>query len=144
MRPGWRKEADLAVESTKRIEKLAYRVNVSGHEVIADVTEDLGGSNRGPDPHDFLQAALAACTAITVQMYANRKGIPLESVDVKVRIALEGPENQIHREVRLLGRLDEAQKARLLEIAEKCPIHRFLVRGAKIETRPLPTPRSTT
>jgi putative redox protein len=124
----------MPVESTKRIERLAFQVSVSGHELIADVPEKLGGTNKGPDPHDYLQAALAACTAITVQMYANRKAIPLESVDVKVRIVREGPENQIHREVKLIGPLDEDQKKRLLEIAEKCPIHHFLVRGAKIDT----------
>lgn len=124
----------MPVESTKRLEKLSYKINVSGHELVADVSEKLGGSNKGPDPHDYLQAALAACTAITVQMYANRKSIPLESVDVKVKIVLEGAENKIHLQLNLIGQLDDEQRKRLLEIAEKCPIHNFLVRGAKIET----------
>lgn len=124
----------MPVESTKRIEKLAYEISVSGHDLVADVSEKLGGANKGPDPHDYLQAALAACTAITVQMYANRKAIPLESVDVKVKIILEGVENQIRLEINLVGQLDDEQRKRLIEIAEKCPIHNFLVRGTKIET----------
>jgi len=124
----------MSVESTKRLEQFAYEINVSGHQLIADVPVKLGGENKGPDPHDYLQSALAACTVITLQMYAKRKEIPLESVDVKVKIVLEGKENQIHREIKLIGLLSEDQRKRLIEIAEKCPIHLFLSRGAKIDT----------
>lgn len=124
----------MSVEFTKRIEQFAYEIGVSGHSLMADVSVKLGGMNKGPDPHDYLQTALAACTVITLQMYANRKEIPLESADVKVKIVLEGKENQIHREIKLIGSLNDEQKQRLLEIAEKCPIHLFLSRGAKIDS----------
>jgi putative redox protein len=124
----------MAVEFTKRLEKLTYEVQVSGHKLIADVPADLGGLNKGPDPHDYLQTALATCTAITLQMYADRKGIPLKSANVKVKIVKEGSENHIRRDVELIGDLSAEQRARLLEIADKCPIHAFLTRGAKIET----------
>jgi putative redox protein len=67
-------------------------------------------------------------------MYAERKGIPLESADVKIKIVEEGTENRLLREIRLVGTLNEEQRQRLLAIAEKCPIHRFLSRGAQIET----------
>lgn len=126
----------MPVESSRRIENFAYEINVSGHTLIADVPSNLGGMNRGPDPHDYLQTALAACTALTMQMYAQRKGIPLESADVKIKIIAEGSDNQIRREIQLIGNLSDDQKQRLLEIAEKCPIHRFLTRGTKIETIP--------
>ncbi len=124
----------MPVESSRRIENLAYEINVSGHTLIADVPSNLGGTNRGPDPHDYLQTALAACTALTMQMYAQRKGIPLESANVKIKIIEEGIDNRILREIQLDGPLSDDQKQRLLAIAEKCPIHRFLTRGAKIET----------
>ncbi len=124
----------MPVDSSRRIEKFAYEISVSGHTLVADVPVRFGGDNRGPDPHDYLQTALAACTALTLQLYAQRKDIPLESADVKIEIAEEGAENRLVREIRLVGRLSDDQKQRLLEIAEKCPIHRFLSRGAKIET----------
>ena len=124
----------MPVESTRRIQNFAYEIEVSGYRLVSDVTVGSGGTNQGPDPHDYLQTALAACTALTMQLYADKKGIPLQSSDVKVKITEEGNENRIHREIRLIGTLSDEQKQRLLEIAEKCPIHRFLSRGAKIET----------
>ena len=125
----------MPVESTKRNGNLDFEVMVSGHKLIADVTTRLGGANLGPDPHDYLLTALASCTAITVQMYANRKGIPLKSSDVKIKITKEGPENEILREIKFEGDLTEEQRHSLVAIAEKCPIHNFLVRGAKIITQ---------
>jgi putative redox protein len=103
--------------------------------LATDVPEKLGGGNKAPDPHDYLVAALAGCTTITMQMYANRKGIPLESADVKVQIVQEGAENRISREIKLIGDLTDEQRQKLFAIAEKCPIHNFLERGAKIESR---------
>jgi putative redox protein len=127
-------ETYMPVESTRRIQNFAYEIEVSGYRLIADVPVGSGGSNQGPDPHDYLQTALAACTVLTMQLYADKKGIPLESADVKVKITEEGSDNRMHREIRLIGKLSDEQKQRLLEIADKCPIHRFLSRGAKIET----------
>jgi putative redox protein len=124
----------MPVDSTRRIQNFAYEIEVSGYRLISDVTVGSGGSNQGPDPHDYLQTALAACTVLTMQLYADRKGIPLESADVKVKITAEGSENRMHREIRLIGKLSDEQRQRLLEIAEKCPIHRFLSKGATIET----------
>jgi len=124
----------MPVESTHRIQNFAYEIDVSGYRLVSDVSVGSGGTNQGPDPHDYLQTALAACTVLTMQLYADKKGIPLESADVKVKITEEGTENRMHREIRLIGNLSDEQRQRLLEIAEKCPIHRFLSRGAKIET----------
>lgn len=125
----------MSVESTTRTGTLEYEIMVSGHKLIVDVAENLGGGNKGPNPHDYLTAALAGCTAVTMQMYANRKGIPLNSADVKVRIVKEGTENQIERDIKLFGDLTKEQSQRLFEIAEKCPIHNFIERGAKIQSR---------
>lgn len=125
----------MPVVSSKRIEGLAYDIKLPEFLIRTDVKEEIGGTNTAPDPHDYLQIALAGCTAVTIQMYANRKGIPLESVDVKISITKEGKEgNEIRRDLHFYGNLTEEQKASLFAIAEKCPIHRFLERGAKIES----------
>jgi putative redox protein len=127
----------MAVESTKIIEGFAFEVQTREFRVRTDVEQKLGGTNTAPDPHDYLQIALAACTAITVQMYAQRKGIPLEYADVKIKIIAEGPVNEILREIKFIGDLSEEQKQALLMIAQKCPIHKFLSSGAGITTQVL-------
>ena len=124
----------MAVDSTKRIENFEYELDVKGFKVRTDVEQDLGGSNHAPDPHDYLQVALASCTAITLQMYAKRKGFDLGSVDVKIRITEEGAQNVIQREIKLIGNLTHEQKQNLMAIAERCPIHKFLEKGAQINT----------
>jgi putative redox protein len=118
--------------------KSGYVVEIhSGiHEFLSDVDPKLGGTDAGPGPHDLLESALAACTTITVQMYANRKGWKLNLCDVTVRFTKEDKESiVIERVIDLQGELDEEQRKRLLEIADKCPIHEVLTRGAKIESR---------
>ena len=124
----------MAVDSTRRIQNYEYELDVKGFKVRTDIEENIGGANQAPDPHDYLQVALASCTAITLQLYAKRKGFPLDSVDVKIRITEEGARNVIQREVRLLGDLTPEQKQNLMAIAEKCPIHKFLEKGAQINT----------
>lgn len=101
----------------------------------SSLPENLGGSGEGPDPHELLEAALTACTILTVQLYAQRKKWKLESTDVTVKITAEGPAGtSISRELSFRGELDEGQRARLLEIAEKCPIHRLLTGKVEITT----------
>lgn len=125
------------IESSLRLdEKLAYDFKLPEFMIRVDVPESKGGTNTAPDPHDYIEVALAGCTAITVQMYAQRKNIPLKNVDVKIKITKEGPEgNEISRELKFEGDLTREQKEALFAIAEKCPIHRFLERGAKIVSR---------
>lgn len=115
---------------------LRVRVNAGGVRFVADEPVEAGGLGSGPNPYDLLGAALGACTAMTLRLYADRKGLPLDGVDVAVAHArTEGsPPDLFVREIALKGALDEAQRTRLMEIAERCPVHRTLTAGSRIET----------
>jgi putative redox protein len=113
-----------------------YRVAIrtGSHELVADEGSALGGKDAGPAPYDLLLSGLAACTAITLRMYAERKGWPLEGVRLGLLYRVEDGQARIERKVTLLGGLDEAQKARLAEIAEKTPVTLTLKAGVPIHT----------
>jgi putative redox protein len=102
-------------------------LNAPTHQFLVDVSPKLGGTDQAPNPHELLEAALVGCTIITLQMYANRHGWPLQSADVKVTIVSEGATTQLAREVTLRGDLSDQQRSKLMEIADKCPIHRLLL-----------------
>ena len=124
-----------------RAGELTAELHVRTHRLISGLSEKLGGHDEGPNPHELLEAALAACTILTVQLYANRKGIPLESTDAIVKILSEGPETVISRELSYHGNLTREQKDRLTEIAEKCPIHKLLESHVTIKTTAVETTR---
>jgi len=106
---------------------------VGGHAITADEPAALGGQGVGPAPYDLLLASLGACTAITLKMYAARKGWPLVSVDVDLRLKGSKEEMHIERKLSIVG-LDEEQKARLADIAERTPVTLTLKSGLGIET----------
>ncbi|WP_425074474.1 alpha/beta fold hydrolase [Sagittula sp. S175] len=113
------------------------------HHALADEPLAYGGTNRGMSPYGFVAAGLGACTSMTIRMYARRKGWPLENVSVDVTHDkmhaqdASGMDNRIDRFTRritLTGELDDTQRQRLLEIADRCPVHRTLETGARIDT----------
>jgi len=109
-----------------------------GNRWHADEPLEEGGANTGPAPHRLLLSALGACTAITLQMYAARKQWPLQHVDVELAFNPEGtpePGNDIPRVITLQGALDDEQRERLLQIANKCPIHKVLTGEVRIASR---------
>lgn len=117
-----------------RKDNLTAEISVRSHKIVSGLLENLGGQDEGPNPHELVEAALAACTILTAQMYANRKGIKLDSTDVVVKIVSEGADSVIEREVSFKGDLTEEERTRLGEIVEKCPIHKLLQSNIKINT----------
>ena len=118
------------------------------HHVLADEPMAYGGTDRGLTPYQFLAAGLGACTSMTVRMYARRKGWPLKHVSVDVthdKVHAQDAEvgrskiDTFTRILKLEGDLDDAQRARLLEIADKCPVHKTLEQGARVDTKLLQT-----
>ena len=104
------------------------------HKLTSDEGAAAGGQDAGATPHELLCAALAACTAITLRMYAQRKEWALQAVHVDVLLKVEGKEHRITRRLRLEGTLDQAQRARLADIAERTPVTLTLKQGATITT----------
>ncbi len=120
-------------------------IRAGKHVQVADEPESLGGSDLGPDPYSYLLSSLGSCTCMTLRMYARKKGWPLDRVEVllshkKIHVSdcekcdtKEEKVDYIERKIRLLGTLSEDQKSRLIEIAERCPVHRTL--NSKIVVR---------
>ena len=107
------------------------------HQWLGDEPEALGGGNTGPSPERLILASLGACTAITLRMYAARKGWALSDVQVELQLNPEGKPasgNDIRRVVHLSGELDEAQRAQLLKIANACPMHKLLTGEVRVAT----------
>ena len=111
-------------------------VKTANNTIISDEPESAGGKDLGFAPKELLAASLAACTCITLRMYANRKGWDLTDIKVEVTFEKDPTENKskIMRNIQLFGNIDEAQKARLLNIADRCPMHQILANPIEITT----------
>jgi putative redox protein len=101
-------------------------IEIGPHRLLTDVSPEFGGEASGPEPHDLLAAALAACTTLTVNLYAKRKGYALDEVQVSIKHGQEGAAYGLHRSIRYLGALSAEEKQRLTEVANKCPVHKTL------------------
>jgi putative redox protein len=125
----------------------AQEIIVRSHRLTADEPVEAGGTDSGPSPYDLLLSALGSCTSMTLGMYARRKSWPLESVTVRLRNSRihavdcaecetkEGMLDRIELDIELAGTLSAEQRSKLLEIANKCPVHRTLVSEINIRTR---------
>ncbi len=135
-------------ETAARTHTGGFRTEViaGGHALVADEPATVGGTGEGPSPYDLLSAALAACTSMTLKMYASHKKLDLESATVRVRHgkihaqdcedceSAEGRIDQFERELSLAGTLTDEQRERMLEIADRCPVHRTLHGEVKVRT----------
>src|SRR5256884_7442898 len=125
----------------------AQEITLGRHRLIPDEPVSAGGADRGPGPYDLLLAALGAWTSMTIALYARREGWPLKGVTVRLRHSRghasdcaecetkQGLLDRIESEIALDGALDEEQRTKALEIAEKCPVHRTLTSEINIRTR---------
>src|ERR671925_1141571 len=132
-----------------RVGRSGFRttIDAGGHTLVSDEPREVGGTDEGATPYDLILAALGACTAITLRMYADRKGWPLEDVTVRLshgrshaadELQCENRPvrlDEIERTLELSGPLTRDQRVRLAEIAERCPVHRTLDAGVRITTR---------
>jgi uncharacterized OsmC-like protein/fermentation-respiration switch protein FrsA (DUF1100 family) len=144
--PDLPEESDAVVVRETRRGRFQQQVTVWRHRFLADEPTDVGGLDSGPGPYDLVLAGLGACTSMTLRLYAERKALPLERVTVELshsRIhaadcetceTKEGMVDRIERTIALRGNLDAEQRERLLEIADKCPVHRTLTSEVDIRT----------
>lgn len=138
---------DIVTVSETREGRFTQAISVGRHRLHADEPQGAGGNDSGPSPYDLLLAGLGACTSMTLRMYADQKKWPLDRVAVRLKHekihaqdcseceTREGRIDRIEREIEIHGDLDQAQRARLLEIANKCPVHRTLHTEVIIPTR---------
>ncbi|QRP48890.1 OsmC family protein [Amycolatopsis sp. FDAARGOS 1241] len=140
-------EPGTVVVSEAGTGRYTQHVTAGGYEFVVDEPVSMGGDGSGPTPYDFLLGALGSCTAITLRMYADRKNIPLANVNIRLkhdrihardceRCDTEvGMVSRITREIELEGDLDDEQRAKLLAIADKCPVHRTLENQIDVQTK---------
>ena len=125
----------------------AQEIEIGPHRLKGDEPAAFGGTDTGPSPYDFLLAALGTCTSMTISLYARRKGWPLENVTVSLHHSKihavdcsecetkEGRIDRIERDIQLTGTLTTEQRAKLMEIADRCPVHQTLTSEINIRTR---------
>ena len=145
-KPGVEEGREGRVRATLAPGGFRTRMDVAGHGILADEPASAGGEGAGPSPYDLLAAGLAACTAMTLRLYMERKGWAFDEIDVEVRhekihardcADCETKTGRVDRFLRRLcvtGPLDAEQRARLVDIAAKCPVHRTLTAEIRVET----------
>ena len=136
----------VVVQETRK-SKFKQTISVGPHHLVADEPVAAGGEDAGPGPYDFLLAGLGACTSMTMRLYADRKSLPLDRVTVTLKHSKiyardceecetrDGMLDQIERDIAMDGALDAEQRKKLMEIADKCPVHRTLTSEIRIVTK---------
>ena len=127
------------IVNTLNTENFRHSVNINNHELFTDLPKSLGGDDSAPSPHDYFDAALASCKALTVKLYAQKKDIPLTGVTVEV--THDSSEEQkgkykLNVKLTLKGVLTDEQRAELHRVADKCPVHKLMITAEiNIETQ---------
>ena len=122
--------------TARRTEGYAHALSIRGHELTVDEPESAGGTDTGPNPQELLAASLASCTAITIEMYAGRKGWTVGTVEVEVDHSSDAPGHaRFDVLIKIPEPLPDEQRNRLQEIAGKCPVHRALTGHVEIRDR---------
>lgn len=113
-----------------------YETSLSNgvHLVYSDEPTNKGGKDIGPSPQDFLRMSLASCTAITLRMYVNRKGLSVEKIIVEIRTESVGNKTIFHRNVFVKGTITNEQREKLMKIANACPVHKILTNPIEVNT----------
>jgi putative redox protein len=114
--------------------KFGQQIQIGPHTLVADEPTEAEGDDTGPSPFDFLLAALGSCTSMTISAYARFKNVPLERVEVELSQENKDSVHTFYRVIHLYGDLTDAQRTRMLEIANKCPVHRTLMGKIAIES----------
>jgi len=130
---------DQQITAITELDRSTYKTKIfaAGHFIYADEPEDMGGTDEGMPPAALLLASLGSCTAITLRMYADRKNIPLDSIKIHLAISREDQLDEgktITVKLELNGDLTTDELNRLVEISEKCPIHKILTNPIRIAT----------
>jgi putative redox protein len=122
------------VTATIGKDRFRTEITTGRKSIIADEPDELGGTDLGPAPGEFLMISLASCTAITLRMYADRKNWPVEKITVEVNFEKVDNKTIFSREILLQGQLDDEQRNRLVQIANACPVHKTLTNPIEIKT----------
>lgn len=115
--------------NTESSEGFRHSIQIDDHELFTDLPKTLGGEGSAPDPHDYFDAALGACKALTLKLYAHKKGIPLTGVTVEVKHDSSQEQKDkyaLHVKLTLKGVLTDAQRDELHQVADRCPVHKLM------------------
>ncbi len=128
------KEGYMEVKSHRGEDAMQCVISIGNHSLISDVSPAYGGNNAGPEPHDLLAAALAACTSLTLLMYAKRKNIDLQDVEVSIQHGKKEDTYEFIQRLHYIGRISAEECEELTKIALKCPVHKTLSEQISIVT----------